>query len=191
MNKIQNPPFLPHVLTIIFINLNCSLCYIWKAPASHRWKWKLQSHRAPCPLPTWCYFRNTCANHLTYCENAHYSAAFKIFHLLPMVRKRGGEVAAYQSTELTKKKKTPLRQWILTPRKTFWQSARKVPWSFFTCWSLFLVSTLIFNHFLMGLGGTSKYNPSEECFEELVPTVSVTFTQQTKMNVKACLYYKI
>lgn len=37
----------------------------------------------------------TCAKHLTYCENAQYSAAFKIFHLSPTVKKGGGEVASY------------------------------------------------------------------------------------------------
>lgn len=43
----------------------------------------------------------------------------------------------------------------------------------------------------MGLEGSSKYNPGEACYEELGPTVSITFTQKTKMNIKVCLFNKI
>lgn len=51
--------------------------------------------------------------------------------------------------------------------------------------------TVIFNHSLTGPGGGSKYNHQEECSEELGPTVSITFTQKTVMNIRVCSFSKI
>ena len=51
--------------------------------------------------------------------------------------------------------------------------------------------TAIFNCSPVGPGRGSKYNHQEECSEELGPTVSITSTQKTVMNIRVCSFNKI
>lgn len=62
------------MLTILFINLNCSLRYKWKTHTSHTdGSGNRKAIACHALLPTWCYFTKTRAKHPTYCENSMFS----------------------------------------------------------------------------------------------------------------------